>query len=166
MELAERQANGVLFIKPCTSFEDLNVLETEEAEALIQHLRTYFQWIICDMNTAFHSVNQTFMKNSDGKFLLLHASAQGRLKFQDFLDSLRVQGLERDILGKSCTILPVGRGAGLPELGEYERHVGNPLPMIEDLFQEHDGILEFKRHTEFYQRIGVLAEEAVCFGSR
>ena len=68
MELAERQANGVLFIKPCTSFEDLNVLETEEAEALIQLLRTYFQWIICDMNTAFHSVNQTFMKNSDGKF--------------------------------------------------------------------------------------------------
>ncbi|MFR5071743.1 MAG: hypothetical protein ACLTDS_06200 [Bianqueaceae bacterium] len=54
----------------------------------------------------------------------------------------------------------------MPELGEYERHVGNPLPMIEDLFQEHDGILEFKRHTEFYQRIGVLAEEAVCFGSR
>ena len=166
MELAEKQANGVLFIKPCTSFEDLNVLDTQEAEALIQLLRTYFQWIICDMNTAFHSVNQTFMKNSDGKFLLLHASAQGRLKFQDFFDSLRVQGLERDILGKSCTILPVGRGAGLPELGEYQRQVGNPLPMIEDLFQEHDGILEFKRHTDFYEMMGALAEEAVCFGSR
>ena len=124
MELAEKQANGVLFIKPCTSFEDLNVLDTQEAEALIQLLRTYFQWIICDMNTAFHSVNQTFMKNSDGKFLLLHASAQGRLKFQDFFDSLRVQGLERDILGKSCTILPVRQGSRIAGVGGISKTSG------------------------------------------
>ena len=52
-EIAVGQENGVYFIRPCHSFQDLNTLQESELYQLLCILTDYFDEVVCDMNTAF-----------------------------------------------------------------------------------------------------------------
>lgn len=156
-DITTRQDNGVYFIEPCNVFEDLNVLEEQEVLQLIDMLRDHFDYIICDLNTAFHSINKHFMQQSDLKFLLMNGTPSGRCKMEKYKEGLKKQNLEQDILGSGIYYLQIGgNGKVKRRQSEYME-----LPMVKELYVEKNGILSIRRNTEWYRKVKDIAEEVV-----
>ena len=146
-----RQESGIYFIQPCTSFEDLNLLTPGETEELITILQENFEWIICDMNTAFHSVNRSFIQQSRRCFLLSAAGREAQAKLEDFFQGLEIYGeLCQQI--KEKTLL-LRRGRLKEERGEYS------LPEERDLFSDRDKLLRYNTRSAYYQRVREIAGE-------
>ena len=107
-ELAVGQTNGIYFIKPCNSFQDLNVLQPAELIQLLRVLTGYFDQVVCDMNTAFENINRQILGYCGKSFFLVSDMPGSRLKFQDFLESLKKQKLEDIYLSERGELIPIG----------------------------------------------------------
>ncbi|MBQ7917078.1 MAG: hypothetical protein IJ315_09900 [Firmicutes bacterium] len=153
-EIAVGQPNGVFFIKPCSSFQDLNVLGRLELYQLLKVLTDYFDIVVCDMNTAFENVNRQILKMFGHSFFLVNDVPGSRLKFQDFTDSLRQQQIEQDYMGERCTVLCVGSQTG--EWKDMKVKMGEPLPWNTRMFRENNGRLELRQDSNYYERVRQL----------
>ena len=153
-EIAVGQSNGVFFIKPCSSFQDLNVLSTLELYQLLKVLTDYFDMVVCDMNTAFENVNRQILKMSGRRFFLVNDVPGSRLKFQDFTESLRQQQIEQEYLGERCTVLCVGSPSG--DWKGSGSCTGELLPWNTRMFRENNGKLELRQDSNYYERVRQL----------
>ena len=153
-EIAVGQDDGTFFIKPCTSFQDLNVLEGEELNRLLKVLTTYFDLVICDMNTAFENINRQILRLSQTRYYLVSDMPGGRLKLQDFAENLQRQNLTAEYMEKGSTVVCIGdRGEEwkLPEAWKGADSV--ILPWCSRLFYEEGGRLRLRRDSNYYERI-------------
>lgn len=107
-EIAVGQENGVYFIRPCHSFQDLNTLQESELYQLLCILTDYFDEVVCDMNTAFESVNRWLLKYCGQRFYILNESPSGTLKVQEFVEVLRKQGEEQEYLRERSHFFVIG----------------------------------------------------------
>ena len=156
-EIAVGQDDGTFFIKPCTSFQDLNVLEGEELNRLLKVLTTYFDLVICDMNTAFENINRQILRLSQTRYYLVSDMPGGRLKLQDFAENLQRQNLTAEYMEKGSTVVCIGdRGEEwkLPEAWKGADSV--ILPWCSRLFYEEGGRLRLRRDSNYYERIRQL----------
>lgn len=156
-EIAVGQDDGTFFIKPCTSFQDLNVLEGEELNRLLKVLTTYFDLVICDMNTAFENINRQILRLSQTRYYLVSDMPGGRLKLQDFAENLQRQNLTAEYMEKGSTVVCIGdRGeeCKLPEAWKGADSV--ILPWCSRLFYEEGGRLRLRRDSNYYERIRQL----------
>ena len=156
-EIAVGQDDGTFFIKPCTSFQDLNVLEGEELYRLLKVLTTYFDLVICDMNTAFENINRQILRLSQTRYYLVSDMPGGRLKLQDFAENLQRQNLTAEYMEKGSTVVCIGdRGEEwkLPEAWKGADSV--ILPWCSRLFYEEGGRLRLRRDSNYYERIRQL----------
>ena len=152
-EIAVGQDDGTFFIKPCTSFQDLNVLEGEELNRLLKVLTTYFDLVICDMNTAFENINRQILRLSQTRYYLVSDIPGGRLKLQDFAENLQRQNLTAEYMEKGSTVVCIGdRGEEwkLPEAWKGADSV--ILPWCSRLFYEEGGRLRLRRDSNYYER--------------
>ena len=156
-EIAVGQDDGTFFIKPCTSFQDLNVLEGEELNRLLKVLTTYFDLVICDMNTAFENINRQILRLSQTRYYLVSDMPGERLKLQDFAENLQRQNLTAEYMEKGSTVVCIGdRGEEwkLPEAWKGADSV--ILPWCSRLFYEEGGRLRLRRDSNYYERIRQL----------
>lgn len=158
-EIAVGQPSGIYFIKPCSSFQDLNVLKAEELVCLLRVLSSYFDQVICDMNTAFENINRQILSCCGKSFFLVSDMPGSRLKFQDFIDSLKQQHLEEFYLNDRCVLLPVGgRASEWRELEKAGISVEAPLPWCSRLFRENNGKLQLRQDSSYYERIRQIVQ--------
>ena len=156
-EIAVGQDSGLFFIKPCTSFQDLNVLEGEELSRLLRVLTEYFDLVICDMNTAFENINRQILRLCKTRYYLVSDMPGGRLKLQDFAENLQRQNLTAEYMGKGSMVVCIGeRGEEwkLPEAWKGADSV--VLPWCSRLFYEEGGRLHLRRDSNYYERIRQL----------
>ncbi len=156
-EIAVGQDNGIFFIKPCTSFQDLNVLEGKELSQLLRVLTEHFDLVICDMNTAFENINRQILRLSQTRYYLVSDMPGGWLKLQDFAENLRRQNLTAEYMEKGSTVVCIGeRGEEwrLPEAWKGADSV--VLPWCSRLFYEEGGRLHLRRDSNYYERIRQL----------
>ncbi len=157
-KMVHQQANGVFFIRPCTSFEDLSVLTAEELRQLIRILKKAFSWIICDMNTAFHGVNRIFMTESCRCFLMKQSRPGARMKIRDFMDSLEICEGNAEDWRRHLTLVEWGRRK------EKEGGCDYWLPEERDIFFSKDRLFYPDENTDYYQRVMEIAREEVWGG--
>jgi hypothetical protein len=145
--MVTHQETGVFFIQPCTSFDDLNLLSPMEVEKLLRLLRRRFDWIVCDMNTAFHSVNRLWIQASRRCFLLANAEKEASVKIRDFLESLDIyEGLSTSFREKTVFLRRGGRG-------ERGATADVLLPECRDLLYQRDHLWHLNRDSNYYQKI-------------
>lgn len=158
-ELAVGQTNGIYFIKPCNSFQDLNVLQPAELIQLLRVLTGYFDQVVCDMNTAFENINRQILGYCGKSFFLVSDMPGSRLKFQDFLESLKKQKLEDIYLSERCELIPIGgRSSEWKELEKAGIPIQAPLPWCSRLFRENGGKLQLRQDSSYYERIRQIVQ--------
>lgn len=152
-KVVSHQENGVFFIQPCTSFEDLNILTPGETERLIRILQNQFSWILCDMNTAFHSVNRLFIQQSRRCFLISGGEKEALVKVRDFFQNLEIyEELSEDIKGKTRFLRRGGKG-------ERIEGADDSLPENKELFYKKDRLWRLNRDSGYYQKVKEIAQE-------
>ena len=159
-EVAVGQENGVYFIRPCHSFQDLNSLTENELYQLLLVLTGYFDTVICDMNTAFESVNRWILRYCGQRFYLFNESPGGILKMQEYIDGLKKRGEEEEFLGERSAFLYVG-GKGNDGAEKTAIRGYNPraiLPWCNRLFRENNGRLQMRQDNSYYERIRQLVQ--------
>lgn len=153
-----RQESGVYFMEPCDVFEDLNVLEESEIDELIDSLCSSFDYVICDMNTAYYSINQQFLRRSTYRYFIMNTSMSGQAKMQSYMEGLRQQHMEEVVMGAGVRLIKLGTGVFKMKWPNMQY---TELPMCHDLYQERDGQWELKKSTEWYRQVRKLTEEVL-----
>ena len=159
-EIAVGQENGVYFIRPCHSFQDLNTLQESELYQLLCILTDYFDEVICDMNTAFESVNRWILKYCGHRFYILNESPSGALKMQEFVEALRKQGEEQEYLQERSRFFFIGgKGNDNREKTEVQGYrIQAMLPWCNRLYRENEGRLQMRQDNSYYERIRQLVQ--------
>ncbi len=149
-----RQENGVYFIRPCSSFQDLNVLTPEETERFFSALLRHFSRIVCDLNTACHSVNRYLMAYCSRVFLLSRKDMLADYKVRSFQESMESSAQNyRDFMAKT-RLLVRGRGKG-----------EDALPEEKELFKRYDAYLRLNTSSAYYKRIRQIVQEELALES-
>ena len=154
-QVLSRQENGVYFIEPCTSFEDLNLLSPGEVTQLLNLLSIGCDWMVCDMNTAFHSVNRLFLQEAQRCLTVIGEEREDREKLRDFFRSLEVYEEVFRMLKEKTRLLRRGRQRGRGEEAD------SFLPEEKELYHKREGLLQFNRDSAYYQRVQEIAREEV-----
>ncbi|HIR35880.1 MAG TPA: hypothetical protein IAC91_07245 [Candidatus Faecimorpha stercoravium] len=159
-EIAVGQENGVYFIRPCHSFQDLNTLQESELYQLLCILTDYFDEVICDMNTAFESVNRWILKYCGHRFYILNESPSGALKMQEFVEALRKQGEEQEYLQERSRFFFIGgKGNDNREKTDVQGYrIQAMLPWCNRLYRENEGRLQMRQDNSYYERIRQLVQ--------
>lgn len=157
-EIAVGQENGVYFIKP-SSFQDLNVLGKEDLRRLLNVLTNYFDYIVCDMNTAFENINRRILQQCGYRYFIMNDLPSGRLKFQDFVENLRKQEAEEQFLRQRCTVIRIGgRGGEKEEIERMESIPQYSAPWCSRIYKEVGGKLQLRQDSSYYDRIRQLVQ--------
>ncbi len=143
-----RQENGVYFIRPCTSYQDLSVMTAEETAAFFAALQRRFSWIVCDLDSAFHGVTEQLADCCSRLFLLSRRDVLAEYKLRAFLESLEVHPKSCRRFMDKTRILVRGRGKG-----------EDALPEDKELFKRNEAVLRFNTGSKYYQRIRQLVQE-------
>ena len=159
-DMATRQYDHVWFLEPCSMFEDLEVLEEEELDQLFQLLKNTFHYVICDLNTVYHRVNQQILVRSNRRFYMTDNSLASKAKWQDFTDCLHRNHLET-LLEEPSAIM-----ATILKPGEKAKKAANrvSLPVEKELYLEKEGLKKIRNNTEWYKRIERLTREVLMIG--
>lgn len=158
-DITLRQESGVFFLEPCNVFEDLTVLDESEVQYLMDILIQHFDYIICDLNSAFHSINHYFMRYSHTRFLLSNGTLQGQSKMAKFKDAIRQLQLEQEILGSGTCFIQVGN----PGRSRNKNQEMQMLPLQKDLYIEKNGLLCIRHNTEWYKKVRGVAEGVLSY---
>lgn len=150
-EVAMGQENGVFFIRPCDSFSDVNALSAQELDTLFGLLKKYFDYVICDMNNAFESVNRQILAMSERRFYVVSDRVVAIQKWDSFCQSIDKQRLGAAYFGATDTLVTVGNGAASDAFSFPGQRLS--LPQTGKLLINRGGIYSLRQDSEYYANI-------------
>lgn len=149
---AQRQLNGVYFIKPCTSYKDLRALTTEEWRSFFTRLAKRFSYVVLDMNGALSELHEKIFQIADRIYLLQRDSATDAAKIQSFNAEIAAGPEFKTILrGKAVNV--IRRTSGTRDKSLYS------LPEDRDIFCRKDDRMLIKPDSRYLKKIREIVKK-------